>query len=109
MLMGDLAEPGSVEPSAELSRRHSGVLRLYPSQPGRVSTGLYSSHAPIRFRTWLDGFFLTGLLVLYNPRGRSRLREGTTYGREPVEVWMSRSQLDLRYSEKPEDGDIVEI
>jgi hypothetical protein len=52
---------------------------------------------PHSIRTWLDGLFLTGLLVLYNPQGRSRLEEGQVYGSDPGEIWMSRGELERRY------------
>jgi hypothetical protein len=51
--------------------------------------------------TWwnrLNGFFLTGLIVLYNPGGRDRLTHGATYGSEPHETWMSLGELQRRYS-----------
>jgi MFS family permease len=47
--------------------------------------------------TWLDRLFMTGLLTMYNPRGRARLEEGDTYGAYPAELWMPIGELRRRF------------
>jgi hypothetical protein len=52
--------------------------------------------------TWLDRLFMTGLLALYNPRGRARLEEGGAFGSYPAELWMPVGELQRRYD--PQDS-----
>lgn len=66
---------------------HIGAQRL-GFQVRRLLPGLYS---------WLVYFFFTGLLAGYHPMGRRRLAQG----RHPLkvaEIWMSRGELERRYS-----------
>jgi hypothetical protein len=51
-------------------------------------------------RTLLARFdrpFLLGLMAIYGREGVDRLRAGSTFGRYPQEVWMSRGMLLARY------------
>jgi hypothetical protein len=104
MLMGDLRSLARWSRSESFPADIRAFYGYTLLSQGASRLGFTLRSRPRTLRSWLDGFFLLGLLVLYSPMGRGRLLQGTTYGREPVEVWMSRNQLNLRYSGKEADG-----
>jgi hypothetical protein len=104
MLMGDLRGLARWSRSESFPADIRAFYGYTLLSRGASRLGFTLRTRPRSLRTRLDGFFLLGLLVLYSPLGQGRLRQGTTYGREPVEIWMSRSQLDRRYSGKEADG-----
>jgi hypothetical protein len=91
---------------AQWSRQESfppGVRAIWGlSLLGRAAPrlGFTVRERPHTIHAWFDRFFLLGLLALYNRAGTARLARGTTYSEYPVELWMSRGELERRYGAK---------
>lgn len=97
MLVGDLRALAKWSATSSFPADVHAIYGYTLLSRGAPRLGFTVRGRPRSLRSRLDGFFLMGLLVLYHPAGRNRLNQGTTYGREPVEVWMSRRELDRGY------------
>jgi hypothetical protein len=104
MLRDDLAALARWSQRPDFPARMKAIRSVTMLGRAAPRLGFTVRERPHTVHAWFDRFFMLGLLALYNSAGTSRLSQGTTYDEYPVEVWMSRGELQRRYAAEPHDS-----